>query len=308
MASILQNMPDELFEREIFLELDSSKAQQQKYIGVYTLNASDLNYLDDGYEQVRVPTKKYRSEDDVFEKGYLSQDEKNKITEDNLKLIDKCIGENAPKSDDEKRKYSIDDIREVCYEAFAVALNNYPKNESTAKVTSFAYTCMTNACKDFIKRANAKKRGSFISLEEQVGDSRDKGDENTIEDVYAGEEDYGYEDTEKKILFQNFVGSVFEGMDKYDVLLLKYIYGIGEAEYEHSEAELAELTHLPLKMVRREINRAQENFKLALYERGLLAEAEDILTTYVGLSERRIEREMQRAKEKYLDSLLNTTL
>lgn len=296
-------MPDELFEREIFLELDSSKAQQQKYIGVYALNSSELNYLDEGYEQVRCPVKKYRSADDFFEKGYFSQEEKNQIAEDNLKLIDKCIGENAPKTTEDKRRYNIDDIRDVCYEAFSTALNNYPKNESTAKFTSYAYICMNNACRDFVKRVSATKRGSFISVEEKVGDSRDKGDENSIGDINAGDEDPGYEDTEKKMLFQAFVESVFEGMDEADVLILKYVYGIGEAEYEHSELEIAQITNLPLKIIRREIKRAQENFKLTLYEKGLLAEAEDILTTYVGLSERRIEKVMQRAKEKYLDSL-----
>lgn len=296
MASFLQNIPDELFEREIFLELDSSKAQQQKYIGVYTLNASDLNYLEDGYEQIRVPTKKYRTEDDVFSKGYYSQEEKNRIAEANLKLIDKCIGENAPKTIEDKRRYNIDDIRDVCYEAFSVALNNYPRNESTAKFTSYAYICMNNACKDFVKKATATKRGSFISVEEQMGDSRDKGDENSIGDINAGDEDPGYEASENKMLFEAFVEQVFEGMDQYDVLILKYIYGIGEAEYEHSELEIADITHLPLKVIRREIARCQENFKLALYEKGLLNEAQDILTNYAGLSEKGIDRAMTKAR------------
>ena len=155
--------------------------------------------------------------------------------------------------------------------------------------------------------ANARKRGFFISVEEQIGDSRDKGNENNIGDI-SGEEDTGYEETEKKLLFQNLVESVFEGMDSGDVLILKYVYGIGEAEFEHSEGEISRITHLPLKIVRREIRKSQENFKLALYERGLLAEAEDILSDYMGVSEKRMEKVMMKAKEKYLESLNQLTL
>ena len=299
----IAEIPDELFEREIFLELDSSKVQQQKYIGVSVLTQDDLINLDPGYEKISISYKEFRGPDDMFDKGFFTREEQNEIADNNYGLIDKCVSEFMPQTVEQKSRYSADDIRDVCHEAFSNALNRYPRNESTAKFSSFAYVCMSNACRDFIKEKYAKKRGSFISLNDPVKGGKDDGDDNTLADVIAGEEDPAYEDLEKKEAIQSFIQSVFEGMELKDVAILKYLYGIGDAEYEHTELEISELTHAPLKVVRRYIRQAEENFKLALYERGLLAEAEDILSNYFEFSEQRIERSLKKAKEKYLKSL-----
>lgn len=300
-------IPDELFEREIFRQLDSSKLEHQKYIGVSILTAEEDKSLDASYEKISIASKKIKGIDDVFEKGYFTKEEQDEIARENYGLIDKCVSEFSPMNVEQKGKFNADDIRDVCHEAFANALNNYPRYESTAKFTSFAYVYMSNACRDFLKKMNSKKVGVSVSLNESAG-GKGEGDDNTLEDVLAGEDDIGYDLVERQMVFTSFIESVFDGMDRGDVIILMYLYGIGDAEYEHSELEIANLVNVPERVIHRLIEKAQSNFKLVLYERGLVTEAEDILKNYLDFSEKRIQKALKDAKERYLNSMSNVNI
>ena len=166
---------------------------------------------------------------------------------------------------------------------------------------------MSNACRDFLKKMNSKKVGVSVSLNESAG-GKGEGDDNTLEDVLAGEDDIGYDLVERQMVFTSFIESVFDGMDRGDVIILMYLYGIGDAEYEHSELEIANLVNVPERVIHRLIEKAQSNFKLVLYERGLVTEAEDILKNYLDFSEKRIQKVLKDAKERYLNSMSNVNI
>ena len=165
VKAILNNkeIPDSDFEREMMKELDSSRVQEQYYLGVYTLTSDTVSDLEPGEESVRSPYKKSRTADEMFEGDYISQEEKNSLAEQNMKLIDKCIGQFMPKSNSDKKLYCIEDIKEACFMGFCRALDEYPRSGSAAKFSTYAYELMSNACRDVIKGARAKKRGFLLT-------------------------------------------------------------------------------------------------------------------------------------------------
>lgn len=311
VKAILNNkeIPDSDFEREMMKELDSSRVQEQYYLGVYTLTSDTVSDLEPGEESVRSPYKKSRTADEMFEGDYISQEEKNSLAEQNMKLIDKCIGQFMPKSNSDKKLYCIEDIKEACFMGFCRALDEYPRSGSAAKFSTYAYELMSNACRDVIKGARAKKRGFLLtdSLDAPIasGSSKEE-DEATIGDLVGTNMDG--EETEKQLntlTMQSLILSVFQGMDKESVLILTYKFGIGSAEYEHTEAEIADIMGLPPAQIKRKLAEAMEGFKFALYQEGLLSEAETILVEDMGYSKRQIKDSMADANKKYLDSLMD---
>lgn len=304
---LYNEIPDEDFEKIMMRELDSSRVQEQYYLGVFTLTNKTIPEMKDGEESVRSPYKKEKTAEEMFEGDYITQEEKNDIVERNQKLIDKCVGQFMPKTPSERKLYCIEDIIEACDMGFVRALDEYPRMGSTAKFSTYAYELMSNECRDTIKRARAQKRGLLMgeSLDAPVasGSSKEE-DEATLGDL-IGTNMQG-EETESKLdqyTMQSLILSAFQGMDEESVLILTYRFGIGAAEYEHTEAEIADIMGLPPAQIKRKLDEAQEGFKLALYEEGLLAEAESILMDDMGYSKRQIDEKLASANQRYMESI-----
>lgn len=303
---IYNEIPDEDFEREMMKELDSSRAQEQYFLGVFTLTNKTIPEMADGEESVRSPYKSEKTAEEMFDKNYISQEEKNDIAEQNLKLIDKCVGEFMPKSDNERKLYCIEDIKDACYLGFTRALDEYPRVGSTAKFSTFAYEAMANECRDTIKRARAKKRGLLMgeSLDAPVASGSSKEEDETTLGELVGTNMYG-EETEGALdqyTIQSLIFSAFQGMDEESVLILTYKFGLGAAEYEHTEAEIADIMGLPPAQIKRKLEEAQNAFKLALYEEGLVKEAEAILIGDMGYSKKQVREQLADANQQYVDS------
>ena len=305
---ILYNeIPDDDFEREMMKELDSSRVQEQYYLGVFTLTNKTIPDMKDGEESVRSPYKKEKTAEEMFERDYISQEEKNDIVEKNQKLIDKCVGQFMPKTPSEKKLYCIEDIIEACDMGFIRALDEYPRIGSSAKFSTYAYELMSNECRDTIKRARAKKRGLLMgeSLDAPISSGSSKEEEETTLGELIGTNMNG-EETEGKLdlyTMQSLILSAFQGMDEDSVLILTYKFGLGQAEYEHTEAEIADILGLPPAKIKKKLDEAIESFKLALYEEGLLAEAEAILIDDMGYSKKQIQNKLASVNQQYVDSM-----
>lgn len=300
------DMPDEEFEAVFFRELDSSRIREQFYLGVYTITNKTMANMVDGEESVRYPYRKERTTEEMFEKDYISHEEKNSITEQNMKLIDKCVGDFMPRSKEDKKLFCIEDVVEACYEGFIAALDEYPREASTAKFSTYAYTLMANSCRDMIKRQKAKKRGlPFIdSLDEPIasGSSKEEGEATIGDLIGVNMNDEDTDENIKRLTMESFIVSVFKGMDKESVLILTYRFGVGNAGYEHTEAEISDILGLPPALIRRKMDAAMEEFKMALYSQGLLSEAEAILVGDMGYSKNHIREQLAETEERYIES------
>jgi len=303
-----EEMTDEEFERAIYSELDSSTARTQKYIGVYTLTAEDSSFFDKDYECTRYPHNQGRTAEEVIEKGFYSKEEKEAITEDNMRLIDACVSKWEPKTDKDKRRYCKEDIVDCCYEGFTFALNTYKQNSSTAKFSSYAFDCMSNKCKDWIERANNKSHGAMVSFSESTSKGDNPDDikvEDTLEDERATKD---YEYSEKKIALQGFIKKIFAEMEERYALVISFLYGLGEYENQpHSEHDLAIWLEYSKSQTDTLIKESFEAFKVTLYSLGLIDETASLLGEYLSLSAQRVDECMEDARESYWESVERKT-
>ena len=306
---LAEEIPDELFEKEMFRELDSSFTQEQYYLGVYTLTDKNVLDMQPGEESVRYPHRKERTSEEMFERDYISQEEKDEITEQNMKLIDKCVGQYMPRSDSDKKLFCIEDVIEACHEGFIKALDEFPRLGSTAKFSTYAYELMSNSVKDMIKRARARKRGLLIteSLDTPIasGSSKEEDEVTVGELIGTNMNDEDTDNNLSMLTMQSFVKDVFKGMDEESVLILTYKFGIGYAEYEHTEAEIADILDLPPAVIRRKLNEAMDAFKLALYSQGLLSEAETILVGDMGYTKKQVNEKLSDARQEFSGMLFS---
>lgn len=303
---IQREIPDEEFEKIIMQELDSSRIQEQIYLGVYTLNNDTIKQLSDEEEYIVSPHNSFRDSEEMFEKQYYTTEEKEILVEQNIGLINKCISKYEPSSDTERRFYCKEDVIEACQWGFLKACNEYPRNESTAKFTTYAYGIMENECRDMIRIAKAKKRGLGItdSLDAPIKGGKEDDDSLTVGDTVGHNENNEETDKSNEVLMmKQLIQSTFEGMDGESVLILSYAFGIGEAEYPHTELEIAQLLNLQRSKVVKKIEAAKEKFKISLYERGLLSSAESILVDEMGYSRNQINEKMENANRIYRESL-----
>ncbi|MBR5180567.1 MAG: sigma-70 family RNA polymerase sigma factor [Lachnospiraceae bacterium] len=298
-------IPDDEFEKMMMRELDQSRIQEQKYLGVYTVTNKTIRDMSDGEESVRSPYKNERTVEEQFEGNYFSTEEKEQLVEDNMKLIDKCIGQFMPKNDNDRKFFCFEDIVECCNWGFLKACDNYPRTNATAKFSSFAYDIMSNECRDFIRKCKAKKRGKAVtdSLDTPVagGDGGDK--EKTIGDTlghnFANED---FDQSEENLAMKSLISSVFEGMDEESVLILTYSFGLGMAGYPHEEYEISDILHIPRASVKKKLGEALEMFKFALYQQGLLSEAEGVLKDILGYTQDEIDDKLEDTAKIYMES------
>lgn len=293
---LFEEIPDEEFEKEIMKEIDSSRVQEQYYLGIYTVSGKTIPGMQEGEESVRIPYRRERTAEDMLEMEYFTPEEKNDIAEKNMKLIDKCVGQFMPRTNADKKLYCTEDIVEACQMGFINALNEYPRNSSTAKFSTFAYELMSNECRDAIKRAKAKKRGLLIT---DSLDAPSMGASGTDEDAKTLGEMVGVnmhgEETEKvvdSLTMESLILSAFRGMDRESVLILTYRFGIGRAEYEHTEAEISNMIGLPPSLMKKRMEEAITAFKYALFRQGLMNQAEDILIRDMGYTKDEIANKM----------------
>lgn len=301
--AVTQDMTDEMFEEEIFKELDCSKLQQQRYIGVSYITSKEMPSLEDEEEKVTIAYKKLRTIDDMYEKRYFTQDEMPQITAENWNLINKCVGIFQPLDEQDKRRYTIDDIRGVCEGAFMDALYNYPRETSGAKFITFAYHCMSNACRDYKRIMRAKKRGVAESLSDPVKRGTTDSNDRTLEEVIPDENSSPLEKKETEIDINGLVEKVFPLLEPKYRAILGYRFGIGEWGYEHTELEIAVLFGVSRETVKKMIREAEDSFRFILYREGLIEKAESLSKEYFGTSDERFSKVMAGAQRKYNDLL-----
>lgn len=207
-----------------------------------------------------VPYKKYRDTEEIINDGYYTREEKNRITEENWRLVLKCVGIYAPKSI-QRCPYTYEDIYDACVEGFSRALNSY-NSKIKGKFSVYAYHAMENAVYDVIRRSKIRDLATESLNAAVFDDDPDSSYINEIEDENSQKE---FENTEKKDAMCVLINTLMQDCEDDEKYLLYHYYGLFGYE-ECNKTQLAQMFHMSSPAIKKKLDATMNKLKIKLRE------------------------------------------
>lgn len=150
--------------------------------------------------------------------GQFSDVEREQIAE-KLYALSVSIYLKYHSSSDSPKPYDNDDLWGVIYTGIAKALNTYSIAEGRMNVafSSWAYSCMNNACLDLLRMYNSKKRGNgmiTIPLDDPQSNSKDakKNDKYNAESIASLSQENQIDNISGDVSQKELVQRLYDGM------------------------------------------------------------------------------------------------
>lgn len=201
---------------EIIISFAKEQYQKQQIYGV-TYRKKDNK------EVWSVPYKVFRDIDKIEGYGYFTEEEKNRITEENFRMIYSVVEKYKPSVN--QPHYTYEDILEACYIGFSNALVNYNPVEVKTVFNTYSYRCMSNACMDLIRNSQIKGKKDNVpaSLDNEYVDTF--GVAYTLSDIIEDEKNSNKNQVDE-MLYSEVCEKLLDGLDPMNKFIALRYYGI----------------------------------------------------------------------------------
>jgi len=259
----------------------NEQSQKQVIYGVSSYNmggkkVSSINYTN------------YISYDDRIKEGYFTRAEKDKIMEKIYPLSQSVYRKYVPGDDCFVGPYEREDIREAINLGLTKAFNSYVPFSKNSRVSfsSWAYTCMDNACLDVIKHYNSDKEKIIkVSLEDTAGSSNGKSDDDSSQDkrvenlLATNTEGEEFDNANSNEDRRKFLEEVFENMLKEgeakvvnrEIFVLKAYFGFLTGSQE-TFSSIASITNIKMENCKKIYQKAKERLVRTVFKMGYTAD------------------------------------
>lgn len=191
-----------------------------------------------------VAYKEYMSYEERINDGYFTCSEKERLSVAMENIAFSVYRKYVPNENQVTGPYEKEEIKDAVYYGMAKALNTYlPLSDKTrVSFSSWAYTCMNNACLDVIKYYKFGKRGEVIKVSIYDNERADNGQSNeaasqtnSLENILAvNENNEEYSEIEKDYARKDLLTELFDEMKKNgnskvidkQIFILKAYFGL----------------------------------------------------------------------------------
>lgn len=163
-----------------------------------------------------IPYKEYRSVEEILEKGYLSNEEKNRLSEKHYNMIEIL----AKKFSDSYRNYSemsYDNVYEACVIGFTKALNAYSKKYRDVKFVTVASRCMSNEVIDLYRKI--VNITPTVAIDDESEDSTNTVSSNKLYSDSSEKQFSNYENSE-------IISQFFEALTDEETFIMERYFGL----------------------------------------------------------------------------------
>jgi len=249
--------------------------QKQVFYGASESKISGRNIYSISYTE-------YMSYSDRINNGYFTMSEKNRIMEKMFPLSQSIYRKYVPGDDCFVGPYNKEDIREAIYLGITKAMNSYVAFNEKTKVSfsSWAYTCMNNACIDTLKYFKSKKNNAKVESLDDTGSinngNSDNNSEKTLGDKIStntyGEDFNNITDNldRKEFVEQIFTNMLFEGEEKVvktEIIILKAYFGFLSGETQ-TLLNISNMLNMKLDKVKQYFSSGKERLIKTVYKMG----------------------------------------